>query len=133
MMSNRFYSVIALSVVSAFALACGSGETTKEEIVTVSAPVSAVSVQQVPRLRSFAGTVRSSAISSIAARISGDVVAVHVREGDRVKKGQLLLEIDPRDANAQVALARAGQSQASEAIDGADAAIASAQAQAAAS
>lgn len=131
MMSNRFYSAIALAVVSAFALACGNGDTPKQETVTVSAPVSAVSVQKVPRLHSFAGTVRSSAISSIAARIAGDVVAVHVREGDRVKKGQLLLEIDPRDANAQVALARAGQGQAAEAIDSATAAIASAQAQAA--
>lgn len=131
MMSNRFYSVIALAVVSAFALACGNGETPEQEIVTVSAPVSAVSVQQVPRLHSFAGTVRSSAISSIAARIAGDVVAVHVREGDRVKKGQLLLEIDARDANSQVALARAGQGQAAEAIDSANAGIASAQAQAA--
>ncbi len=130
-MSNRFYSAIALAVVSAFALACGNGDTPKQETVTVSAPVSAVSVQKVPRLHSFAGTVRSSAISSIAARIAGDVVAVHVREGDRVKKGQLLLEIDPRDANAQVALARAGQGQAAEAIDSATAAIASAQAQAA--
>lgn len=131
MMSNRFYSVIALAVVSATALACGGGETTEQEVVTVSAPVSAVSVQQVPRLHSFAGTVRSSAISSIASRISGDVVAVHVREGDRVKKGQLLLEIDPRDANAQMALARAGQSQTTAAIDSANAAIASAEAQAA--
>lgn len=130
MKSNRFYSVIALAVVSAAALACGDDKTTEQEIVTISAPVNAVSVQQVPRLHSFAGTVRSSAMSSIAARIAGDVVAVHVREGDRVKKGQVLLEIDPRDANAQVALARAGQSQASGAIDSANAAIASAQAQA---
>jgi multidrug efflux pump subunit AcrA (membrane-fusion protein) len=131
MMSHRFPSEIALAVVSALALACGGAEPGGEETATVSAPVSVVSAEQVPRLHSFAGTVRSSAISSIAARIAGDVVAVHVREGDRVRKNQVLVEIDPRDADAQVALARAGQSQAAGAIQSATAAIASAEAQAA--
>lgn len=130
MMSTRFINVIALAVVSAIPLACGNGETAEPETVTVSAPVGVVAVEQVPRLHSFAGTVRSSALSSLSSRIAGNVIAVHVREGDRVRKGQILVEIDPRDAEAQLALARAGQSQMSRAIDSATAAIASADAQA---
>jgi RND family efflux transporter MFP subunit len=129
-MSNRLISAIALAVVSAIPLACGHDETTESETLTVSAPVGAVSVEKVPRLHAFAGTVRSSAISSLSSRIAGDVIAVHVREGDRVRKGQVLVEIDPRDADAQLALARAGQSQISRAIDSATAAIESAAAQA---
>src|SRR5687767_12753199 len=121
MMSTRFISATVLAVVSAIPLACGNGEATEPETLTVSAPVGAVSVEQVPRLHSFAGTVRSSAISSLASRIAGNVIAVHVREGDRVRKGQILVEIDPRDADAQLALARAGQSQISRAIDSANA------------
>ena len=130
MMSIRFINAIALAVVSAIPLACGKGEINEPETVTVSAPVAVVDVEQVPRFHSFAGTVRSSAISSLASRIAGNVTAVHVREGDRVKKGQILVEIDPRDADAQLALARAGQSQISRAVDSASAAVDSADAQA---
>ncbi|MGZ8868298.1 MAG: efflux RND transporter periplasmic adaptor subunit, partial [Thermoanaerobaculia bacterium] len=131
MKSNRFYSAVALAVVSAIPFACSSEGTTEAESVTVSAPVSTVSLQPVARTHSFAGTVRSSAISSLAARIPGDVMAVHVSEGDRVRKGQLLVEIDARDAEAQVAMARAGEAGISRAIASATSAITSAEAQAA--
>lgn len=131
MMSNRFYSAVALAIVSAIPFACGSEGTKEAESVTISAPVSVVSLQPVTRMQSFAGTVRSSSISSLASRIPGDVLAVHVTEGDRVRKGQLLVEIDARDAEAQVAAARAGEAGISRAIDSAASAIASAEAQAA--
>jgi multidrug efflux pump subunit AcrA (membrane-fusion protein) len=131
MMSKRFYSAVALAIASALPFACSSEKTTEAESIAVSAPVSAVSLQPVARMHSFAGTVRSSAISSLAARIPGDVVAVHVTEGDRVRKGQLLVEIDARDADAQVAMARAGEAGLARAIASATSAIASAEAQAA--
>lgn len=52
-------------------------------------------------------------IDPLSSRIDGTVVAVHVEDDDRVKKGELLVEIDPRDyevaveqAQARLALAR---------------------------
>jgi membrane fusion protein (multidrug efflux system) len=44
-------------------------------------------------------------ISQLSARVAGTVTAVHVQENDKVKKGTLLVTLDPRDY--QVALARA--------------------------
>jgi len=53
-------------------------------------------------------------IDPLSSRIDGTVVSVHPEDDDRVKKGELLVEIDPRDyevaverAKAQLELARA--------------------------
>jgi membrane fusion protein (multidrug efflux system) len=46
-------------------------------------------------------------VASIAPKISGRVSTVKVNDNQMVKKGQVLLEIDPRDAEAAVAQKRA--------------------------
>ncbi|EDP75694.1 efflux RND transporter periplasmic adaptor subunit [Hydrogenivirga sp. 128-5-R1-1] len=55
---------------------------------------------------SFAGTVVPSDRAEISTRTMGYVGYVGVKEGDHVRKGQLLLRIDPRDTKAQVEAAR---------------------------
>ncbi|MCI0561985.1 MAG: efflux RND transporter periplasmic adaptor subunit, partial [Nitrososphaera sp.] len=47
----------------------------------------------------------------------GHVLAVHVREGDRVRMGQLLIEIDDRDAKAQLQKAQAGLREAQDGLE----------------
>ena len=46
-------------------------------------------------------------IDPVSSRIDGTVVRVHVEDDDRVKKGELLVEIDPRDYEVAVELAKA--------------------------
>jgi membrane fusion protein (multidrug efflux system) len=46
-------------------------------------------------------------IDPISSRIDGTVIRVHVEDDDRVKKGELLVEIDPRDVEVAVEQARA--------------------------
>ena len=53
------------------------------------------------------GTVRAKITSVLSSRTMGQVVALHVREGDRVKSGQLLIEIDDRAGMAQLRKAEA--------------------------
>jgi membrane fusion protein (multidrug efflux system) len=48
-----------------------------------------------------------SDISSISPRVSGTIVTVDVIENQRVKQGDLLAEIDPKDLEVAVALAKA--------------------------
>jgi RND family efflux transporter MFP subunit len=54
------------------------------------------------------GTVRSKTTSVLSSKTMGNIVALHVREGDRVRTGQLLVEIDDRDTRAQLRKAQAG-------------------------
>jgi RND family efflux transporter MFP subunit len=42
------------------------------------------------------GVVEALEEVNVAAELSGTVIAVHINEGDRVKTGQLLLELDPQ-------------------------------------
>ena len=46
-------------------------------------------------------------IDPLSSRINGTVIRVHVEDDDRVKAGELLVEIDPRDYEVAVAQARA--------------------------
>src|SRR6476646_5523905 len=96
----------------------------------VDAPTTLVSTSELAVTRSVAGTVRAANVSPLAAKMMGNVVAVHVREGDRVRAGQLLVEIDGREARTQSDRARAGRAGVERAIEGADAAIAAAEANA---
>jgi len=66
------------------------------------------------------GTVRAKNSSVIAARIMGNIVAVRVREGDNVRVGQTLIEIENRDAGIQVEKTQAGVREANEALDEVD-------------
>lgn len=57
-----------------------------------------VKVSKVDDIYEVTGTVRSTLTSLVASRVMGTVNSIPVREGDYVKKGQLLLTIDDRDA-----------------------------------
>src|SRR5688500_16919216 len=66
------------------------------------------------------GTVRARNSSVVAARIMGSIVALHVREGDTVRAGQTLIEIENREAGIQVQKAQAGVREATNALDEVD-------------
>ena len=53
------------------------------------------------------GNVEAISTISIRAQVAGEVQKVHFKEGDFVKKGQMLLTIDPRPYEAQLAQAKA--------------------------
>lgn len=63
----------------------------------------------------FLGDVRAGARASVAAGAAGTVTGVRVRVGDSVQRGQLLVEIDPDLAAAQVVTAEADVQAATEA------------------
>src|SRR5262249_19472547 len=54
----------------------------------------------VPRVGS--GTVTPLATVTVRTRVDGELVGVHFKEGDRVKAGDLLAEIDPRPFQVQL-------------------------------
>jgi membrane fusion protein, multidrug efflux system len=66
------------------------------------------------------GTVRAKTSSVVAARIMGNVTSVRVREGDRVRVGQIVIEIENRDAPVQIQKAQAGVRESNDALDEAE-------------
>ncbi len=75
-------------------------------------PVSATlaAAQRAPFVARYeaVGTVAAKTTSPLASKIMGQVTAVRVREGDRVRAGQVLVEIEARDVAATVATSERG-------------------------
>lgn len=71
------------------------------------APVQAATAtrESVPQYLSGLGTVTAANTATVRSRVNGDLLAIHFTEGDQVKAGDLLAEVDPRPY--QVALAQA--------------------------
>lgn len=76
--------------------------------VTVSVPLA----ERVVDWDDFTGRFEATSSVEVRARVGGFVQAVHFRDGDFVRRGQLLFTLDPRPAQAQLAAARAALTQA---------------------
>jgi membrane fusion protein, multidrug efflux system len=79
-------------------------------------PVTAVpaTTQDVPLYLTALGTVQALNTVTVSAQVSGQLQSVHFAEGEQVKKGSLIAEIDPRSYQAALdqALAKKKQDEA---------------------
>jgi membrane fusion protein, multidrug efflux system len=66
------------------------------------------------------GTVQAKNRSIIAAKVMGNIVVLHVREGDTVRAGQTLIEIDSRDAGIQLQKSQAGMREIQDSLQEAE-------------
>ena len=98
------------------ASSCGKQEEPVPEKVTTITGVRTETVKASPQkdLYEAVATVRSKTTSILSSKIMGYIMAIHVREGDQVQPGQLLIEIDNREAAAQLKKAQAGLREAQE-------------------
>ncbi|MBL8208163.1 MAG: efflux RND transporter periplasmic adaptor subunit [Blastocatellia bacterium] len=113
-------SIILLFVL--LATACGK----KHEAATEKpAVVSGISTELVSNSSTSdyyeaVGTVRAKTSTVLSAKVVGSITALHAREGNRVRAGQTLIEIDNRDARTQVSKAQAGVREAQTGTDEVD-------------
>jgi multidrug efflux pump subunit AcrA (membrane-fusion protein) len=74
------------------------------------------------------GTIKSKTRTVLSSKVVGQILDLPVREGDRVHQGQLLVEIEGRDASAQLRRAEAAEAEARRSLDELDSAIHAAEA-----
>jgi multidrug efflux system membrane fusion protein len=74
---------------------------------SVPVTVTQASRREVPVEIRVVGNVEAYSTITVKAQVSGQLTAVHFREGDYVKKGDKLFTIDPRQLEAQLAQAEA--------------------------
>lgn len=72
------------------------------------APVQAATAveQAVPRYLTGLGTITAANTVTVRSRVDGQLIALHFREGQQVKAGDLLAEIDPSQFKVALAQAR---------------------------
>jgi HlyD family secretion protein len=107
--TRRILIAIAIFILAAGGIAYSFFPKTEVKTVTVAA------VEQVPELRAIvngSGEIQTEDSVDIQAEIAGVIIELPVREGDAVKKGQVLLKIDPFQTQTDVQAARSGLSAA---------------------
>jgi RND family efflux transporter MFP subunit len=76
-------------------------------VVVTGITVETVKSGNLPETQEVVGTVRAHTSAVVSARIPGSVSVLRVREGDRVRKGQLLAQLDAQENQATAAVASA--------------------------
>lgn len=82
----------------------------------VSAPVMQIGGKNMAAYSQVPGTVTAAQQVQISSRLSGYIRHLDLREGQAVKAGQLLFEVDPTDVQAQVQQAQAGLAEAQSSL-----------------
>lgn len=116
---RKIIGLTALILLAIFDFSCSK----KPEAATARLPlvkdvkIEKVQLTTIEDLYDATGTVRSKTTSILSSRIMGSIIAVRVHEGERVRAGQILIEIDSRDADAQLQKAQAGMREAADALE----------------
>src|ERR1700677_1678491 len=77
----------------------------------------AVTLSPVAQSSEYVATIKSRRSATIEPQVQGMLTQIHVKSGDHVTAGELLMEIDPRMQMATVASARATERQKKAVFD----------------
>ncbi len=123
---------IVLIVVGIIAAGCGGGmeNTPQKAEVVQGLRVQKMQLQNVANELEAPGSVIAQSTAQVAARTMGTVLLVAVRDGDNVKRGQVLAQLDERELSAHRSAAQAASRGANAGVVQATKAVAAAQAQA---
>ncbi len=121
-MRNYAFFVVSLMAIAISVTGCSqkheSGKTENATAVLVKGvTLETVKNAAVPELLDVVGSVRARTSAVVSTRIPGSISALRVREGDRVKKGQVLAQLDAQENQATAAVATAGIDEASRGLD----------------
>ncbi len=104
---RRVFGAAALSTLLAWSVGCNRGSNEYSPPpppeVTVANPVK----QEVHEYLIYTGTMEASMTTEVRARVQGVLESVHFTPGQRIKVGDLLFKIDPREYEAEVQQAQA--------------------------
>jgi multidrug efflux pump subunit AcrA (membrane-fusion protein) len=98
------------------------GQTVPPSGPAVKVAVAMARAEAWPLVFEAVGTVRAETASTVAAKLMGTITSVPVREGDRVRRGDVLVTIDERQVGAQRRQVEAALAEAREAEQAARAA-----------
>jgi RND family efflux transporter MFP subunit len=121
-MRNRTLFITTLLTVAFATAGCSQkNETGKPEntpvVVVKGTTLETVTSAAVPDLLDVVGTVRARTSAVVSTRIPGSISVLRVREGDRVKKGQILVQLDAQENQATAAMATAAIDEARRGLD----------------
>src|SRR5271170_6742256 len=95
-MSRRTYSRVALTAALLTPLACQpSGATEPQTVPPVQVELARVVSARIRSSSDYIATLKSRHSVTLRPQVDGLITHIAVHSGDRVKRGQLLMQIDP--------------------------------------
>ena len=117
----QVWTRVLFTVILAPVAACGGGHSGAGPAEAPAIDVAIVTVirADLPQVYEAGGVVRARTTAAITSRLLAPVMEVRVAPGDRVRAGQVLLQLDDRDLSAQQRRAASGRQAAEQAGRGA--------------
>jgi membrane fusion protein, multidrug efflux system len=116
-------AIVILALAGASSCARKQEQATTAAQMVQGAKIETVAHQSVDQSYEAVGTVRAKERSIVSSKVLGTIVAMRVREGDTVHVGQILVEIDNREARIQTQKTGAGLVEMKGALDEVDRSI----------
>jgi membrane fusion protein, multidrug efflux system len=104
---SRFVAILFVGTLCAWLFACSAADSKQQKAQAaapraVSVAVAQVQRQDVPVYLEGLGSVTAFNTANIKSRVDGQIMKVNFREGQTVKEGELLIEIDSRPFQVQL-------------------------------
>lgn len=117
-MRNHRLAAVAVFALAVSTPACRSASSTAESTneAPVAVAVETVASRTISDRYEAVGTLASKTTTVLSSQVMGRVASVRVKEGDLVKAGQVLVELDAREVTARSAGAQAGVAEAGQAL-----------------
>ncbi|HEY5716427.1 MAG TPA: efflux RND transporter periplasmic adaptor subunit [Psychromonas sp.] len=96
-MKYVLYKIVLLTLAIASLWGCSKEEEAVKAQVIRPVKTMVIEDEQLGSARSFPGRVEAVQRAQISFRVPGKLIKIHVKEGQSVKKGDLLAELDPTD------------------------------------
>lgn len=120
---NRIKYLLSAIILLSFVMlhSCGERKSRKENVeADIIVKVGKAILQNNSDILSFSGNIEAEIHSNISTRIMGQIAAISVEPGQKVKKGDLLLNIKSKDIKAKKAQVNANMTAAKAAYSNAD-------------
>lgn len=119
LMDSRYLRVVFLTVLMALLLCSCAKKEDKEAEAQVVRPIKLMTVGSAltRQKRKLPGTVRATDRVDLAFQVSGPLIELPVKEGQQVKKGDLLTKIVPQDYETRLRNAKGAAAKAKAAVE----------------
>jgi RND family efflux transporter MFP subunit len=113
--------IIAVALLGIIAISCGKKENKQAVIAQkkVTATINVAQLTDYPILHSFSGKLEADKQSNLSTRVMGQISRIYVKPGQKVKKGDLLIQIRNQDILAKKAQVEASKVEATTAYESA--------------
>ena len=99
---KRVKNIVLALAVAGLLMACGGNGQKDDEVKVRNVMTVTPKNRHESAVKNFSGVVKENSTVSLSFRTAGQIQSILVKEGSRVRRGQLVATLDPKDYQLQV-------------------------------